>query len=499
MVATVTDILKRDLLEEIYNSYQNIGVTEGDSDRFYMAIGRSEEWDSDAQPPVPNSSMGEVIAFQESIQSMKLIPNVSYVVPRYNWSAGSVYEAWDNNYGSNTVVGPFGDIQFPYYVVTDENNVYVCVQQGRSTTGQANTSNFKPTDVTGNPFTTGDDGYVWKFMFSIGTVEARNYLTSAYLPVELILDSSEGGPAFDELSTSRQSQLAVQNAAVPGEVIGIAVEDGGAGFTSVPDVEIVGVSLFGDSVVTAQAFARIYNGSIYEVVMKADSTQSAFTFGANYYTASVNISDANSGGGSGAKLRAITTGDLGMGANPIINLNSSAVMFNATLAGDEGGDFNVSNDFRQIGIVKNPLKDSAQYDNFVGTGRDSAVSASTVYAYKYLALDSANNDLTPDNITGDEIASDAGGASAIVDYYDDQKQYLYCHQTAETGFKPFDGTTVTVSQGGGTSAIRTNSFGPNLRPAEVNNFSGEVIYIDNRSPITRDDEQTEDIKIVIDL
>ena len=496
MVATVTDILKRDLLEEIYNSYQNIGVAEGDSDRFYMAIGRSEEWDSDSQPPVPNSSVGEVIAFQESIQSMKLIPNVSYVVPRYNWSAGSVYEAWDNNYGSNTVVGPFGDIQFPYYVVTDENNVYVCVQQGRSTTGQANTSNFKPTDVTGNPFTTGDDGYVWKFMFSIGTVEARNYLTSAYLPVELILDSSEGGPAFDELSTSRQSQLAVQNAAVPGEIIGIAVEDGGAGFTSSPDIEIVGVPLFGDSVVAAQAFARIYNGSIYEIVMKADSTQSAYTFGANYYTASVR---ATTGGGSGAKLRAITTGELGMGANPIINLNSSAVMFNATLAGDEGGDFNVSNDFRQIGIVKNPLKDSAQYDNFVGTGRDSAVTESTVYAYKYLALDPAQNDLVSDNITGDEIVSDANGAQAIVDYYDNQREYLFCHQTAETGFKAFDGSTITVSEGGGTSAIRINSFGPNLRPAEVNNFSGEVIYIDNRSPITRDDEQTEDIKIVIDL
>jgi len=496
MVATVTDIFKRDLLEEIFNSYQNIGVAQGDSDRFYMAIGRAEEWDSDVQPPVPNSSMGEVIGFQETIQSMKLIPNVSYVVPRYNWSAGSVYEAWDNNYGSNTVVGPFGDIQFPYYVVTDENNVYVCVQQGRSTTGQANTSNFKPTDITGQPFSVGDDGYVWRFVFSIGTVEARNYLTSAYLPVEVILDSSVGGPAFDELSTSRQSQLAIQGAAVPGEIIGIAVEDGGTGFTSSPTIEIVGVPLFGDSVVSAQAFGRIYNGSIYEIVMKADSTQSAYTFGANYYTASVT---ATTGGGSGAKLRAITTGDLGMGANPIVNLNSSAIMFNSTLAGDEGGDFNVKNDFRQIGIVKNPLKDSAQYDNFVATGRDSAVSESTVFAYKYLALDSSNNSLVSDNITGDNLITDGGGAQAIVDYYDFQKQYLYCHQTAETGFNSFDGTTITVNQGGGTSAIRVNSFGPNLRPAEVNNFSGEVIYIDNRSPITRDDEQTEDIKIVIDL
>ena len=58
MAATISDKFKIDLLQNIFNQYQNIGVTVGDSDRFYMGIGRTEEWDSDAVPPVPNPSRG---------------------------------------------------------------------------------------------------------------------------------------------------------------------------------------------------------------------------------------------------------------------------------------------------------------------------------------------------------------------------------------------------------------------------------------------------------
>ena len=71
-------------------------------------------------------------------------------------------------------------------------------------------------------------------------------------------------------------------------------------------------------------------------------------------------SSVTGGGGSGAVLRALISGDSGMGGNPIVNLNSSAIMFHATLTGDENTDFNVANDFRQIGIIKNPLKDSGR-------------------------------------------------------------------------------------------------------------------------------------------
>ena len=79
---------------------------------------------------------------------------------------------------------------------------------------------------------------------------------------------------------------------------------------------------------------------------------------------------------------------------------------------------------------------------------------------------------------------------------------LYVYQTPETGFKPFAfDEVVELSHGGGSATIirHTDSNVPALRYADVDAFSGEVFYVDNRIQIDRDEDQTEDIKIVIDL
>lgn len=499
MAATITDILKTNLLTDLFDRTQNINVTPGDSDRHYLAIGRSEEWDSDAQPPVPNPSRNEVLNFQASIQSMKLVPDISYVVPRYTWVAGNQYEAWDRDYNTNTVVSPAGDIQNPYYVLTDDNNVYLCIQQGKTSAGVVRNSLFKPTDVTGDAFSAGDDGYIWRFMYNIGAAESRKFLTSTYMPVETILDSSQGGPAAGDLSVSRTQQLAIQKLAVAGQMLGIAVDSGGVGFTSRPTITIQPIPIFGEEILPAdeaKAYANISNGRITEVIMKEDSSDANFSFGRNYYDAAIVVSG---GGGDKAKLRALIVNDSGMGADPVSNLNASAIMFNATLQGTENNDFQVTNDFRQIGIVRNPNKDSAQYDNFTGTIGDSAATASTLSAFKRLHVTTGS--LNTQNITGDQEIFQTSGtlARAIIDYYDGAG-IMYVHQTRETGFAAFDsGATVTISEGGGTASTVGVAGVPVLRPSEVDRFSGEVIYIDNRSPVARDNEQTEDIKVVIDL
>jgi hypothetical protein len=496
MTATITEILKRNLLTDLFARTQNIGVSSGDSDRHYLAIGRAEEWDSDLQPPVPNTSFNEIKKFQSSVQSMKLVPDVSYVVPRFTWTAGNTYEAWDADYNSNTVVSPAGNITSPYYVITDDNNVFVCVQQGKTSEGISRNSLYKPTDTSGDVFSAGDDGYFWRFAFNIGAAEARKFLTSTYMPVEKVLDSSEGGPATEDLSVSRLQQLTIQQGAIPGQILGIAVDSGGSGYTSRPTITIQPISILGETLTPASAYANINSlGQITEVIMKSDST-SAFSFGQNYYEAAVL---ASGGAGSGARLRALITSDSGMGANPTRDLNSSAIMFNATLDGAENGDFNVTNDFRQIGIVRNPLKDSAQFQSFQipANSGDSACDAVTLSAFKRLHVGVG---LDASLITGDQIVEGTSTAKAIVNYYDAATQILYVHQTRETGFLPFDSSdTVTVSEGGGSTSIVTVAGQPVLRPSEVNRFSGECIYIDNRSPVQRDNEQTEDIKVVIDL
>lgn len=524
MVATVSDSFKRDILKEIYDSYLNIGKTAGtDSDRYYLGIGRAQDWDSTAttgelNPPVPNPSRDDALKFQESLQSLKLVPDVSYVIPRHNWIAGTVYEQWDNYYNSNTTIRADGEIQQSYYVITDDNSVFVCLQQGMDVDGNPNTSTVKPATTTGLPFSDPNDGYVWQFLFTVGATETRKFLTSAYIPVEKIIDSADGGPATDELTTTRANQLAIQKASVDGQIIGVAVENGGSGYAA---STTIGLSIFGENIRdrnlgwrtnsgdSAQGFAKTNaSGVVYQVVMKDSASAPYFTFGKNYKNASVELNPDSVGTGSGCVLRAIIDGDSGMGANPVVNLNSSAIMFNATLTGVENDDFQVSNDFRQVGLIKNPLKDSAELVDFTG---DSVVSSLTAQVYKKLYVQGTSSFAA--NLTGDQIVRQTNtNAEGILNYfdatYDSVTAVAYIHQTRSTGFKRFNGTD-NIEFYEGTSPLGTGTIVPNdsagniraphLRPAEADRFSGEVIYIDNRVKITRDDEQTEDVKIVIDL
>jgi len=503
MATTVTDITKRILLEHLFSSTQNIGVSPGDSDRYYLGIGRAEEWDSDNAPPVPNSGVNEQLRFQESLQSIQIINNISYVVPRYNWTAGNVYSAWSNDYGSDLgFISSSTRIEHPYYVITDDLQVFVCIQQGKTAQGVSRNSLYKPTDTSGVPFAAGDDGYIWQFLFAVDANRSRNFLTSSYIPVEKILDSSEGGPLASDLSVARTQQLALQKAAKTGQILGVAVDSGGTGYTSAPTVTITPIPRIGSTTIVeaAQAIANVNsNGQVYEIVMKDSANAPYFTFGEGYKHAHVSVTG---GGGSGAVLRPLITFDSGLQGNHISSLSSSGIMFSNTLTGNVSGDFNVVNDFRQIGIIKNPLKDSADFGSFTGVIGDSAVSSATAQAYHKLYVSGSAGFAA--NITGDQtLQQSTSGAKAILDYFDAANEIAYVHQTRVTGFTAFDSTNnISFLQSGssiGTCAIVANTTGPNLRPAEVNNFSGEVIYIDNRSPITRDDEQTEDIKIVIDL
>jgi len=485
------------MLKSIFDRTQNIGVTMGDSDRHYMAIGRSEEWPSETVPPVPYSGADDQLTFRAGIQSMKLVPDVSYVVPRHSWVSGNFYQPWDSQYGSNTEiagsVASSSATPHPFYVLTDDNNVYVCVAQGKTEAGTTAASLYKPVNTGTDVFSAGADGYFWKFLYNIGAAEARKFLTSTYMPVERVVDEAAGGAADGDLSVSRLQQRGVQAAAIPGQLIGIAIDNAGSGFTSQPTLIISGRARVGgeSTFTTAVASAKVAGGIITSVIMKNDSDDPAFTFGRDYADAAITVSG---GGGTGAVLRALIATDSGMGGNATLDLHTSAMMFNAQLTGAENNDFQTTNDFRQIGIVRNPIKDSAQFNSFVET---PLATNATLSAFKKLHVTTGS--LTPVNITGDQLITQPSGQSAIIDFYDGSG-IMNVHQTRETGFLPFDSNQIcTISGGGGTCNPVTISGQPALRPAEVDRYSGEVVYIDNRVAVSRDAEQTEDIKVVIDL
>lgn len=452
-MATVTNPLKKQVITSIQSDFAD------SAENYFAVIGRSEDWnDSDIAPTVVNTAREER-NFRLGAQSAKNIIDLSFVVPRYNWSSGAIYSAYDD-----------AQVGYPaqsYYVMNDNNQVYMCIQQSKNASGQAQVSTVQPSgNTTGTPFDTAD-GYIWKFLYSISALDATKYISANYLPIKLQGATDSDSPAADV------EQLAVQNAAVVGQIVGYAVDSGGSGYTSTPTITVTGNGT------KAKAGATISGGQVVKVEL-IDSSGN-YTLGSGYDFADVAVT----GGGSPTKpasVRAILSTPLGLGGDPRDDLRSTAVMFNVKPEGTENTDFIVGNDFRQVGLMKD-LKDSSGSVDF---------TASTGIILKQLKLSSVTSGFTADNT----IEGSTSGVQALIDKVDSSN--IWYHQTEVTGFGNFDsGENITETDGNGAGVLNA-SFAPYINP-EIDAFSGQLLYIDNRAAITRATDQTEDIKIVIQI
>ncbi len=457
MAAIITDKLKKQVLQGI--------MTDIDSsdNYYYIGIGRSEVWNNTDTAPTPQNSLREVRNLGFSLQSMKAVADKSFVVPRYNWSSGSIYSGFNDDQA--------GHPNQAYYVFTDENHVYICLQPGRNAAGASVISTVKPTGTSTNAFKT-SDGYMWKFLFSLGALTVSKFLAANFMPVTKIL-STDGNSSASEVE-----QEGIQNAAVPGQLLGYTVTDGGSGYTSAPAVTITGNGT------GAQAIATISGNVLTKVEVL--EVNNALAFGSGYSYADIGIVG---GGGTGATVRPIFGPKAGIGADPRDDLRARALMFNAKPDGTEDGNFIVGNDFRQIGLIKNP-----------SMLRDSDFTAESGIALPYLQFDlpTITADFTPDNI----IVGGTTGAKAYVDSFDSDK--VYYHQTEDTGFAAFQENELVTEQGSGSGAGTLEAAGVDADTraftfADVDQTSGDVLFIDNRAAVTRSANAAEDIKIVIQI
>lgn len=453
-MAILTNPIKKQVIQDLKTDMDSSGT------HYYAAIGRSEPWDGvgDVTPTVVNSAREER-NYRLGLQSAKKLSDLSFVVPRYNWSSGAIYSAYDD-----------AQVGYPtqtYYVMNDENQVYLCIQQGTNNAGQANVSTEQPKGGTdGVPFDEAD-GYIWQFLYSIGAADATKFMSANYIPVKL------QGPTDGSSTASEVEQLAVQNAAIVGQVVGYAVDSGGSGYTETPTITIKGNGT------KAKAGATFSGGQITKVNL-IDSS-GLYTLGSGYDYATVSVT----GGGSPtkpAKVRAILSSPLGLGGDPRDDLRSTAIMLNTKPTGDESTDFIVGNDFRQVGILKNPL---------IG-GYDSAgalFTDTTGICLKKLNFASVTTDFVADEL----ITGAISGAKAYVDRVGTNE--VHYHQTEDTGFVEFNtGEQVTSIAGDGTTASSNHITTP-----EIDTMTGEVLYIDNRAKVARASDQTEDIKLVIQI
>jgi hypothetical protein len=126
--------------------------------------------------------------------------------------------------------------------------------------------------------------------------------------------------------------------AVAGALSGFVVESGGSGWDSGVSIEILGDGT------GASAHAEVSNGTITKVILDSE--------GSGYSYATVNAI----GFGIGAEIRVILAPPKGHGAEPVNEFFSDAVSFYSTFSSETNQGIAVNNDYRQVSIMKSPLK-----------------------------------------------------------------------------------------------------------------------------------------------
>ena len=359
-----------------------------------------------------------------------------------------MYSAWSDSLSS--------DSESTFYVLNDAKEVYICLEQGIAQNGTVNVSTIEPNygalgvDYT-LPFVTAD-GYKWKFLFSLTPESIFQFLSSNYIPVHQAESDLATGDPIEDL------QFNVKQSAIGGQVIRCEISEQGSGFTSAPIIEILGDG----TGATATAYIN-GQGQLTKIEMT--------DMGSGYTHASVKIQ----GDGENVVARAVVTDSNGIGFDPVNDLKTSSVMMTIKPDGEEEGAFIVENEFRQIGVIKDPLSPNG--------------SEFTDISAKVLPSIVLGN--SSPFVVGKVMTGSQSGAVAFVNQNINNE--VFFHQNESTGYGKFQVgelvTQVGVSLTGTVSSINEKNA--------IDRFTGDVLYIENRHRIRRDAEQQEDIKVVI--
>jgi len=478
---------------------------------------------SDSNPPTPVDSYQDTyFDIWRGMISLKKIQasDVSYVIPRYNWSNNTLYTQYtDTNENLANAV---------FYVMTTDYNVYKCIDNNRG----AN-SVVKPTGTSTSIIST-SDGYRWKYMYTVSGANVLKFLSNDWIPVQTL--SSNNGTAqwtvqqnaangainhiyvvangknylsttntFATVSNSTTLKLA-STASSANDIYngsGIFISSGlGSGqlrkiinyagsnntitvntaFTVVPNTSsqyIISplVTVRGDSGGTANSRCTAYVSNTFGGQVRKITVISP---GLSYSTANVTIT-ANVG--SGATAKAVISPLNGHGSDATDELYGDNVMIDLRVAGNESNTFPTNNDFRVIGVLRDPL-----------LANGSVANSSVIDQTTRITINASTGDFTTDEV----IVGQTSGAKARLVYFANTNASKTQGVLKVTNVVR-NGTGGNFTAGetvqGQTSTITANVVSvtkPALKP-----YSGLIIYNENRTSVVRAEDQTEDIKIIV--
>ena len=530
MSAIITDQFRilnaNNFVESVENTnnsyYVFIGLPNPVGTDTLVGYGRSSEWNSNTPAPTDSFSYrahtGDTSMFGKKVSSA----NIRRIIRRVDWIAGSRYEIYRDDYSIDnpsplTQANRLYDAN--YYVLNSDFKVYICIDNGSSGDNPlGNVSQDEPTFTDLEPSKAGNsgDGYVWKYLFTVS-------------PSDIIkFDSTEFITVPNSWSTSTDSQIrSVRengNSDVNlNQIKHVYIENAGDGYADGLNQE---VDIVGDGV-GAKARVDIQNSKITNVTVSS---------GGRGYTYGIvdlgNLSSGVSTSSGRAKLIPIIPPSLGHGHDLYTELGTDRVIVYSRFD-DSTKDFPIDTKFSQVGIIKNPTK--------VGTSITYTDSTfSSLQAVKFETT--TESPVVGEEITQVLVAPPNTGrtATAYVASFDSETKVLKYFRDRSLHFNrttldqtDYAGISTSAriyqfeSQAGANnirgkesgfsgspslnfSGITTNPTGNKLinlgvnfigglANSEINKGSGEVIYLDNRPVIVRNQRQKEDIKIILEF
>ena len=498
MAAIITEKFRLHNADQFEESF-----TESANNTYYLFIGKSTPYTSgtsggsDSSPPTPvDGPSDEFFSWDDMLAAKKVTSSeVQRVIPRRNWANSTKFDMYRPDYSASVTAtsGATNLYDSTFYFMTSDFRVYKVLDNNGGTAY----SGIEPTSTANAPFSLG--GYVLQYMYSLTSAQINNFLTADFIPVA--------------------TDSAVSSAATDGAIDSLIVT-AGSGYTN----GTYYAAVYGDGTSQGTSSGAIVRITVSSGVIQAfgltagtDTTihaaGSGYTFGtvnlASGYTFSdADLSTASAIGGSGGSISVVIGPKGGHGFNAVQELGGHYVMLGTTLTGAEGDDITTGNDFRKIGFVVDP--------NTYGTS--SVASITTARMTYALKLTSQSGTFDVD----EKISQASTGAIGKVVEWDSSNSILYYTQerfgdygtngttgayVAFSGANAVTGATSSATGTPDTSADaavtlaggNTITFTDGYANPELDADSGNIIYLENRKPISRSNDQIEDIKVIVEF
>jgi hypothetical protein len=406
----------------------------------FATIGKQTVWNQTDTAPTPGQATRDLIDFSDrSIIAKRIdLDSVSFVVPRYNWTSGITY----SRYGCT--ICPIGT---PFYVLNSKGQVFKCLDNNGNTASTDEPELFLSATSLEEPYFVTSDGYKWKYLYTLSSNQRQKFLNDEWMPV-----------TFNRF---------VKAVAVNRSIDIVRLTNSGNNYVDGPNQNIITIEGDGRNAVLK---ANVVGGQVVDIVIQ--------NRGQDYTKANLSFTDITGGVGTGAAAVVTLSPQNGHGYDPVEELYANTVMFNVDFEGSVGGLFPAENEFREVTLLYNPYV----------RGTETLASGTVYEMYSEVLVSPGVGDYNNDEIIiqGENLETSTFSAEVIA--FDEITNIIYVNNLRGTFSpnSPIKGLT--------SGAIR---IGINLTPPPLQLYSGKVLFVSDKVPVTRDPDQTDRIRFIL--